>query len=142
MAKGAARSYGWAIGLIAVWAILREAKDIWGGFEWPGFDFGPIQFEGTQDLLDEQSEALQTYEAERVADAVRIEAERASTQLAVGNYGIVDGPQGAYTGTWFNTPNKAGDSCHVLGATSASSNATRYFTGQYCRNARAQGLIE
>jgi len=139
MAKGAARSYGWALGLVAVWAILREAKS----FEFPSWpEFPTIQFKGTQDLLDEQSQQLQTYEAERVADAARIEAERASTQLAVGNYGIVDGPQGAYTGTWYNTPNKAGDSCHVMSATSRASNATRYFTGQYCRNARAQGLIE
>jgi len=139
MAKGAARSYGWALGLVAVWAILREAKS----FEFPSWpEFPTIQFKGTNEALVEQSEALQTYEAERVVAATNIEAQRASTQLAAGNYGTVDGPQGAFTGTWYNTPTATDDSCHVLGATSASSNATRYFTGKYCRNARAAGLIE
>jgi len=142
MAKSTVGLWALPVAIIGIWAILREAKS----FKLPSFpewpEFPTIQFKGTQDLLDEQSQQLQTYESERVADASRIEAERASTQLAIGNYGIVDGPQGAYSGSWYNTPNKAGDSCHVMSATSRASNATRYFTGAYCRNARAAGLIQ
>ena len=139
MAKSTIGSWALPVAILGIWALLREVKSI----QLPSFpDFPGLQYKGTQEALEQQSEALQTYESERVADAVRIEAERASTQLAIGNYGIVDGPQGAYTGTWYNTPYKSGDSCHVMSATSKASNATRYFTGQYCRNARAAGLIE
>jgi len=141
MAKGPARSWGFAIGIIGAWALLRELKTIdFPDFpEWP--DFSEWQIKGTQDALEEQSEQLQTYEAERISDAQRIEATRASRQLAVGNYGTVDGSLGAFTGTWFETEGKAGDSCHVVRATPHSSASWKMFTGTYCRDARAQGLL-
>jgi len=141
MAKSA-HSWALPVAIIGIWAILREAKT----FKLPSFpewpEFPTIQFKGTQDLLDEQSQQLQLYETQRISDASRIEAERASIQLKVGNYGTVDGSQGAYTGSWYNTEGKGGDSCHVVSAGAKSSAGWRMFTGQYCRDARAAGLIE
>ena len=74
------------------------------------------------------------------AAARRIEENRASGGFS--NYGTVGGSLGPYTGKWFKTQGKAGDSCHVLFANASSSNATKFFTGGYCRQARAQGLID
>lgn len=139
MAKGAGRSWGFAVAIVGVWALLREIKSI----DFPEFpDWGDFQIKGTEDALEERTEQLQHYEQERISDAQRIEAERASRQLAVGNYGTVDGSLGAFTGTWYTTEGKAGDSCHVVRATPYSSNSWKMFTGTYCRDARAQGLIE
>jgi len=141
MAKSA-HSWALPVAIIGIWALLREVKTIkmptFPDFpEWPKF-----QITGTQDALDKQSEQLQVYEQQRIADASRIEAERASIQLKVGNYGTVDGSQGAWTGSWYNTEGKGGDSCHVVSAGAQSSAGWRMFTGQYCRDARSQGLIE
>ena len=74
------------------------------------------------------------------AAARRIEENRASGGFS--NYGTVGGSLGPFTGKWFKTQGKAGDSCHVLFANASSSNATKFFTGGYCRQARAQGLID
>jgi len=141
MAKGPARSWGFAVAILGAWALLREIKDIkLPAFpDWP--EWPDIQIKGTQDLLDERTEDLQAYEAERISDAQRIEATRASRQLAVGNYGTVDGSLGAFTGTWFETEGKAGDSCHVVRSSALGSNTWKMFTGTYCRDARAQGLL-
>jgi hypothetical protein len=136
-----ASASSWALPAAIVGAIflLKEVKDI--KLPYPSIPDIIIQPKGMDDALTERTEALQEYEAERVADASRIEAERASTQLAVGNYGTVDGSLGAFTGTWFVTQGKAGDSCHVVRAGSSSSAGWKMFTGGYCRQARAQGLI-
>ena len=76
------------------------------------------------------------------AAARRIEQNRASGGYS--NYGTVDGSLGPFTGRWFKTQGKAENppSCHVLFASASSSNATKYFTGGYCRQAKAQGLID
>ena len=120
--------------LAGVW-LIKEVKDI----KIPTFQFPTVE-----EAVRERTEALQTYEAERTTDALRIESERAATALAepTSSYGTVSALGQAYTGTWFNTPGKAGDSCHVLYAHSRGSNATRYFTGPHCRQARMQGLIQ
>ena len=142
MAKSTAGLWALPAAIIAGWVLLREIKTIKLP-EFPEFpDWPDWQVKGTQDALDEQSEALQEYEQQRVADYQRIEATRASTQLAEGNYGTVDGAAGAFTGTWQTTEGKAGDSCHVIQAGPYSSAGWKMFTGQYCRDARAQGLIE
>ena len=132
-------SWALPVALLAGWALLREVKDIdLNPFDDIDFNW---QLRGTDDLLEERSEDLQVYEQERVADYQRIEAERASTQLAVGNYGTVDGSLGAFTGQWEVTEGKAGDSCHVIQAGPSSSAGWKMFTGSYCRNARAAGLL-
>jgi len=119
--------------LAGVW-LLKEVKS----FELPTFQFPSIE-----EAVQERTEALQTYEAERTTDAMRIESERAAValDLPTTNYGTVSALGTAYTGLWSVTPGKAGDSCHVLYASSRGSNATRYFTGPHCRQARMQGLI-
>jgi len=142
MAKSA-HSWALPVAIIGIWALLREVKSIkLPTFpEWPDWD--DFQIKGTQDLLDERTEDLQHYEAERVSDAQRIESERATELLATGgDYGTVSAAGQTWTGQWFNTPNKAGDSCHIIFASPYSSNANRFFTGAICRQARAQGLIE
>tara|TARA_Y100000310_G_scaffold318161_1_gene371882 strand:- start:497 stop:913 length:417 start_codon:yes stop_codon:yes gene_type:complete len=137
-----ASASSWALPAAVIGAIylLKEIKTI--KIPFPTIPDIVIQPGGVEDLLTERTEALQTYEAERIADATRIEAERASTQLAVGNYGTVDGSLGAFTGTWFPTAGKPGDSCHVVRAGAQSSAGWKMFTGSYCRSARAQGLIQ
>jgi len=135
MAEKGIGSFALPIALLAgVW-LLKEVKS----FELPTFPFPSIE-----KAVQERTEALQTYEAERSTDAMRIESERAATDLALptSSYGTVSALGQAYTGRWFTTPGKAGDSCHVLFATSRGSNTTRYFTGPHCRAARMQGLIQ
>jgi len=123
--------------LAGVW-LLKEVKS----FELPTFTLP--KFKTVEEAVAERTEALQTYEAERATDALRIESERAATELAQpdSSYGTVSALGQAYTGMWFNTPGKAGDSCHVLFATSRGSNVNRFFTGPHCRQARMQGLIQ
>jgi len=137
---------GWALPVAIVGGIflLKEIKSIKiPSFpEWPDMPDIIIQPKTIDELLAERTAELQGYEAERVVDAQRIESERAAEQLSIGgSYGTVAAGGSAWTGQWFTTPGKAGDSCHVLYASSAGSNTTRYFTGAHCRQARAQGLI-
>ena len=136
-----ASASSWALPAAVIGAIflLREVKDI--KIPVPSLPDIIVQPKGITTAVTERTEALQTYEAERIADAGSIEAQRASTALAAGNYGTVDGSLGAFTGSWFITPAKPGDSCHVVRAGSSSSAGWKLFTGSYCRQARAQGLI-
>ena len=132
-------SWALPVAIVGIWALLREVRDIdLNPFDDIDFNF---DIRGTEEALEERTEALQEYEMERYEDASRIEAERASTQLAVGNYGTVDGSLGAFTGTWEVTEGKAGDSCHVIQAGPSSSAGWKMFTGSYCRNARAAGFL-
>ena len=132
----AAGDWALPVALIAgVW-LLKEVKTIVP----PTI---PINIGGAGQVR-QRTQQLQVYEAERQADVTRIESERAATEIArpQTTYGTVSALGQAYTGQWFNTPGKAGDSCHVLYAHSRGSNATRYFTGPHCRQARMQGLIQ
>jgi len=137
---------GWALPVAIVGGIflLKEIKSIkLPSFpEWPDMPDIIIQPKTIDELLAERTAELQKYEAERVVDYQRIESVRAADLLSTGGaYGTVVAGSQAYTGQWFTTPGKAGDSCHVLYASPYGSNTTRYFTGAHCRQARAQGLI-
>ena len=115
-------------------------REILGGVEGAGTDILDRVAESGAYYGKKAAEAkLADYQAEKITTAQVIEAERAGAGFD--NYGTVDGSLGPYTGRWFKTPGKAGDSCHVLFANSSSSNATKYFTGGYCRQAKAQGLL-
>jgi len=138
---------GWALPVAVVGGIflLKEIKSIKiPSFpEWPDMPDIIIQPKTIDELLAERTAELQAYETQRVSDAQRIESIRAADLLSTGGaYGTVVAGDRAWTGQWFTTPGKAGDSCHVLYASSAGSNTTRYFTGAHCRQARAQGLIQ
>jgi len=130
----------WAlpVALIAIWAISREVKESLDII--PDVTIDPSPTELAVYLAQiERTEELQAYEATRIEDAQRIEAERAVTATEVGNYGTVMGNEGGWTGTWFGSadPNK----CYMVHATPYSSSAHKFFYGQYCRDAREQGLI-
>jgi len=136
--------------------LLREVKSI----ELPAlFDIGGagihIQTEGIDTLLAERTEDLQLYEAERASDAARIEQERAArllaeaaslptTGMALGGvhmgsvYGTI--PSGI-TGAWRAEAPAGADRCSVMFATGSASNALRFYTGKYCREAQALGFI-
>lgn len=79
---------------------------------------------------------------EAVATAIpvveRQQAEQAAASAA--NYGTVTGALGAYTGLWRTVTTGTGDRCSVM-FPSVHGKATRFFTGAYCRSARAAGLI-
>ena len=137
MAKTSIAEWALPVALIAIWAITREVKE--GLDVIPDYDPSPTELAVYLAQI-ERTEELQAYEATRIADAQRIEAERAAVQLEVGNYGTVSGNEGAFTGTWFGTadPNK----CHMIHSTPYASNATKFFLGQYCRDARTAGLIQ
>ena len=92
--------------------------------------FGAIAAEGRQDALE-----IAIADAERLA---ALQRERGELRLG-SNYGTVTGAIGAFTGDWVNVANGA-DRCSVDFPT-VSGRASRFFTGAYCRSARAQGLI-
>jgi hypothetical protein len=73
-------------------------------------------------------------QAGRTRTAAQIEAGRVGSA----GYGTVSGSVGEQTGVWSDLGNGR---CSLLVATTPASNATRYFTGGYCRRAKAQGLI-
>lgn len=129
---------GIAAAAVGLWLLLKEVKSI----ELPDIDLNP--FDNTAELLQERTEALQTYEAERQSDAQRIEQERARTLLAAQalggftNYGTI--PSGI-TGTWKAEAPAGADRCSALYATGSSSAATHFYTGKYCREAQAAGFI-
>jgi len=77
-----------------------------------------------------------------IADTERLTAlQRERGELRLGsNYGTVSGSIGAFTGDWVNVSTGTGDRCSVDFPT-VSGRASRFFTGAYCRSARAQGLI-
>jgi len=136
---------GIAAAAVGLWVLLREVKSI----EVPtvaealGLDdfLEGMQITGTGELLQERTEALQTYEAERLSDAQRIEQERARALLVgtpFSNYGTI--PSGI-TGRWQAEPPAGADRCSALYATGSSSAATHYYTGKYCREAQAAGFI-
>jgi len=77
-----------------------------------------------------------------VAEAIPVVERQTAAQAAAGaaNYGTVTGSQGAVTGDWVNVTTGTGDRCSVDYPT-VHGRASRFFTGQYCRDARAQGLI-
>ena len=136
----AAGDFALPIALIAGVYLLKEIKSIVP----PEFRVDIGGAGQVRRAVEERTQQLQVYEAERAQDAQRIESERAATDLALptSSYGTVSALGQAYTGRWFNTPGKAGDSCHVMFATGRGSNTTRYFTGPHCRAARMQGLIQ
>lgn len=77
-----------------------------------------------------------------VAEAIPV-VERQTAAMAAAaraNFGTVSGSYGAITGEWSNVTTGSGDRCSVDYPT-VSGRATRFFTGQYCRDARAAGLI-
>ena len=116
-------------------------REILGGAGQAGTDILDRVAESGEYYGKQTSEAKRVaYETEKTTTAQVIEAERADAGFS--NYGTVNGSLGPYTGKWFKTLGKPGDSCHLLYANSSSSNATKFFTGSYCRQARAQGLIE
>jgi len=130
---------GIAAAAVGLWFLLREIKSI----ELPPlFDIGGagihIQTKGIDALLEERTEDLQVYEAERASDAARIEQTRAATGLAAGNYGTI--PSGI-TGSWHARAPAGADRCYIITATGAASNTTRFYTGKYCREAQAAGFI-
>jgi len=137
--------------IIGGFFLIRELKDFDPSFglgDWltdvvP--TIGPVvgySGEEVDEMLQERTEALQEYELERVVDYQRIEATRAVESLGAGTYGTVAGSAGAFTGTWARIPGKPGNSCSVLYSSPYSSGTTRFFTGGYCREAEAQGLID
>jgi hypothetical protein len=133
--------------IIGGFFLIRELKDFDPSFGFGDFlgGAGPIIGYSGEEVdvkLQERTEALQEYEQERVADYQRIEATRAVESLAAGSYGTVAGSAGAYTGTWARVPGKPGNSCSVLYGSAYGSGTTRFFTGGYCREAEAQGLID
>ena len=74
----------------------------------------------------------------RVGTAVAIE----QTREGASNFGTVGGSIGEFSGLWSQTPAQAlAGRCQVLDANRFASNATRYFTGGYCRRAGEMGLI-
>ena len=139
----------WALpaALVAGYFIFREARgagkdliDLFGGglFDIPDIIIQPA---GVNELLQERTESLQAYELERLTAAQDIEQKRAAEAITsgAGNYGTI---ASGITGTWSREPGKAGDSCSVLLGTGAASNTTKYYTGRYCREAAALGLID
>ena len=96
-----------------------------------GAYYGQMFFEGiaAAGRLEALEEAITTSE--------RLSAE----QMAVGatNFGSIDGSIGVFTGEWRAVPGTA-DRCSVDFWT-PSGKASRFFTGGYCRRARAAGLI-
>jgi len=136
--------------LIGGFFLIRELKDFDPSFGLGDFlsDIGGagaiVGYSGAEvdEQLQERTEALQEYEETRVSDYQRIEAERAVESLGAGTYGTVAGSAGAFTGTWARIPGKPGNSCSVLYGSAYGSGTTRFFTGGYCREAEAQGLID
>jgi len=141
----------WALpaALVAGYLIFREArgagKDIIDFLGDGFFDINIpdiiIQPKGVNELLQERTEALQEFELERVVAYQDIEQKRAAEAIAsgAGNYGTI--PSGL-TGTWSREHGKAGNSCSLLLGTGYASNTTKYYTGKYCREAEALGLID
>jgi len=94
---------------------------------------------GAQDAASRQA-ALEAL----IADTERLTAlqrERGELRLGGGGYGTVMGSLGGFTGDWENVTAGTGDRCSVRRPTISSSNTLNFFTGAYCRSARAQGLI-
>ncbi len=81
--------------------------------------------------------------AQAAAEAIPVVERQTAAQAASGaaNFGSVTGSQGTITGDWANVTTGTGDRCSVDYPT-ISGRATRFFTGQYCRDARMQGLID
>jgi hypothetical protein len=79
-----------------------------------------------------------------VAAAIPVVERQQVAQIGKAGYGSVAGSEGTRTGIWRNiapTPgNPSGDRCAV-DAPSVHGYGTRFYTGAYCRAARAQGLI-
>lgn len=73
-------------------------------------------------------------QAGRTVTAAKIEAGRVGSA----GFGTVGGSVGEFTGIWSDL---GGGRCQVLDSNRHASNATRYFTGGYCRRAKSQGLI-
>jgi len=136
--------------IIGGFFLIRELKDFDPSFGLGDFlsdigGAGPVVGYSGEEVdikLQERTEALQEYELERVVDYQRIEADRAVVSLGAGTYGTVAGSAGAFTGTWARIPGKPGNSCSVLYSSPYGSGTTRFFTGGYCREAEAQGLID
>jgi len=144
MAKAPA-GLGIAAAAVGLWFLLREIKSI----ELPAlpalFEIGSggpitIQTEGIDTLLQERTEALQIYETERTADAIEIEHRRARELLRQPdtNYGTI---ASGITGAWKAEAPAGADRCSVMFATAAASNAQRFYTGKYCREAQTAGFI-
>jgi len=134
---------GIAAAAVGLWLLLREVKSI----KLP--DFNPsllniggagihIQTKGIDTLLEERTEDLQVYEAERTAALASTEQTRAQAGLIAGNYGTI--PSGI-TGSWHARAPAGADRCYIITATGAASNTTRFYTGKYCREAQAAGFI-
>jgi hypothetical protein len=81
-----------------------------------------------------------------VAEAIPVVERQQAEAAAAGGagYGSVGGSEGVYTGQWRNVAptaaNPSGDRCSVELPT-VHGYAHRFYTGAYCRTARAQGLI-
>jgi len=151
MAKAPA-GLGIAAAAVGLWFLLREVKSI----ELPDVSLFDIGGAGQIDtLLAERTADLQLYEAERAGDAARIEQERAArllaeaasataTGMALGGeymgsvYGTI--PSGI-TGAWRAEAPAGADRCSVMFASGSASNAQRFYTGKYCREAQAAGFI-
>jgi len=90
--------------------------------------------------------AREAADVAHVAEAIPVVERQQAEAAAAGGagYGSVGGSQGVYTGQWRNiaatAANPSGDRCAV-DAPSVRGYGTRFFTGAYCRTARAAGLI-
>ena len=77
-------------------------------------------------------------QAGRTVTAIQIEQGRTGAT----NFGTVGGSIGEFSGLWSQTPAQAlAGRCQVIDSNRYASNATRYFTGGYCRRAGELGLL-
>ena len=155
---------GIAAAAVGLWFLLREVKSI----QLPDFSLFDVGGAGAivgysgeevdRQLL-ERTEALQEYEAQRLSDAQRIEQERAARLLAEAEArATINGPGGmalggtmlgtvygtipsGITGAWRAEAPAGADRCSVMFASGMASNAQRFYTGKYCREAQAAGFI-
>jgi len=143
MAKAPA-GLGIAAAAVGLWFLLREVKSIkLPDFSPSLFEIGSggpitIQTKGIDTLLEERTEDLQLYEAERTGALASTEQTRAQAGLIAGNYGTI--PSGI-TGSWHPRAPAGADRCYIITATGAASNTTRFYTGKYCREAQTAGFI-
>lgn len=81
-------------------------------------------------------------QAGRTVTAAQITQRHATGERGTrSNWGSISGRQGTFTGLWENHWTRQGGACRVVHATRHGSNTWRIFQGEYCRKARAAGLI-